>query len=108
MSLDEPVLGTSQGRADLLRGLGELRGVQTAVMHRNPYLHLIVTDFLDGSSFDVLVTDDSRLQVVPGIHASVGALARVTEAMGEVMGMDSLDAEELPDFIPDDEFFVTR
>lgn len=108
MSLDEGVLGTEQGRVDLLTSLGALRGVQTAVMHRNPYLHLIVTDFLDGSSFDVLVTEDKRLTVIPGIHASVGSLARVTEAMGDAMGMDNLHAEAVPELIPDEEFFVVR
>ncbi|MGH2845004.1 MAG: hypothetical protein ACRDL0_03105 [Thermoleophilaceae bacterium] len=105
MSLDEPLLATQHGRGDLLQALGALRGVQTAVLHRNPYLHLIVTDFLDGSSFDVLVTDDSHLHLIPGIHASLGSLARLTEAMGEAMGMDRLDVEVAPQLIPDEEFF---
>jgi hypothetical protein len=34
----------------------DLRGMQVAVLHDNPYVHVLVNDFLSGTSFDVLVT----------------------------------------------------
>jgi hypothetical protein len=79
--------------------------VQVAVSHRNPYLHFIVTDYLDGSNYDVFVTDDDQLVLLPGYNASAGSLARVTDAMGESLGMVELRGEEIAQAIPDEELF---
>lgn len=67
----------------LLEALSEQRGVGIAVLHRNPYLHVAVTDYLDGSNFDAFVTFDDRVIIYPGYRASVGALTRLTEHLAE-------------------------
>jgi len=104
--MDLPVdsLGNEFGRRELLTSVGDVRGVQVATFHQNPYLHFGVTDYLDGSSFDVVVTDDQRLTVLPGYRASVGSLARVTDAIGDALGMVALGSEPVPESIPDEEF----
>lgn len=107
MALPEHALATQAEREQLLESVSSVRGAQLAVYHRNPYLHFAVTDFLDGSNFDVFVTDDSQLRVVPGYHASVGSLARITDRMGDVLGMISLEREASDELIPDEEFFVS-
>jgi hypothetical protein len=91
-------------RAELLGTLTALRGVQAAVMHENPYLHVLVTDFANASTFDVLITDDGRLDIVPGLRSSVGSLARVTDALGVALGMREITLRPVGDTIPDDEF----
>jgi len=69
--------------AQLLDTLSEQRGTGIAVLHRNPYLHVAVTDYLDGSNFDAFVTSDDEVVIYPGYRASVGALTRLTEHLAE-------------------------
>ena len=57
-----------------------------------------------GTSFDVLVTEGGRVEVLPGFQPSVGSLARVTDAIG-VSCMKELYAEDLATKIPEEEFF---
>ncbi len=99
VDLDDPRV-----RAELLSTLTELRGLQVAVLHENPYLHVLVTDFTNASTFDVLITDDGRLDIVPGLRSSVGSLARVTDALGVALGMRDITLRPVPGTIPDEEF----
>ena len=104
MLLPPQTLADELGRRDLIDSVGSLRGVQVAVFHRNPYLHFTVTDYLDGSNLDVFVTEDDRVTVLPGYRASLGSLARLTDAIGDALGMVSLGAEPVAAQIPDVEF----
>lgn len=73
--------------ADRLQSLVEaLRaqpGMGVAVVHRNPYLQVAVTDYRDGSNCNLFVTDDDAITVYPGFRASMGSLARLSEALAE-------------------------
>jgi hypothetical protein len=103
LTVDRVDLDDPRVRAELLNTLTSVRGVQAAVMHANPYLHVLVTDFSNGSTFDVLVTDDGRLDIVPGLRSSVGSLARVTDALGAALGIRDITLREVEDKIPDEE-----
>jgi len=105
MSLDGVSLGDPRARDNVVRALTGVRGIQVAVMHENPYFHVVGTDFLNGSSFDVLVTDDGHVGIVPGLRSSVGSLARITDALGEALGMRDLALCEVRQLLSDDELF---
>lgn len=105
IAVDRVDLDDPRVRAELLSTLTALRGVQAAVMHENPYLHVLVTDFANASTFDVLITDDGRLDIVPGLRSSVGSLARVTDALGVALGMRDITLRPVGGTIPDEEFF---
>lgn len=77
------IFANPESVSELLEALSEQRGVGIAVLHRNPYLHVAVTDYLDGSNFDAFVTFDDRVVIYPGYRASVGALTRLTEHLAE-------------------------
>jgi len=49
-----------------------------AVLHANPYLHVSVADFVDGSSVELWVLSARRVLLVPQAKASVAALGRLT------------------------------
>jgi hypothetical protein len=68
---------------ELLFTLAEQRGAGIAVLHRNPYLHVTLTDYLDGSNFDVFVTQEDECIIYPGYRATLGALTRFTDYVGE-------------------------
>lgn len=104
IAVDHVDLDDPRVRAELLRTLTGLRGVQAAVMHENPYLHVLVTDFANASTFDVLITDDGRLDIVPGLRSSVGSLARVTDALGAALGMRDITLRPVGGTVPDSEF----
>ena len=48
-----------------------------AVLHRNPYVHMTLTNYNDGSNMDAFVFRDDELLIYPGYTASAGALARL-------------------------------
>jgi len=77
------IFADAEAVSELLETLAEQRGVGIAVLHRNPYLHVAVTDYLDGSNFDALVTLDDRVVIYPGYRATAGALTRLTEHLAE-------------------------
>lgn len=100
MDLQPDVAAAPSTRERILGSINDLRGARTAVLHANPYLHVVATDHLDGSSFDILITDDHQLTIIPGVRASTGSLARITDAVGFALGMDELRLESVPDEIP--------
>lgn len=104
IAVDRVDLDDPRVRAELVSTLTSLRGVQAAVMHENPYLHVLFTDFLNASTFDVLITDDGRLDIVPGLRSSVGSLARVTDALGAALGMRDISLRPIGGTVPDEEF----
>lgn len=104
IAVDRVDLDDQRVRAELLSTLTGLRGVQAAVMHENPYLHVLVTDFANASTCDVLITDDGRLDIVPGLRSSVGSLARVTDALGAALGMRDITLRSVGGTVPDAEF----
>lgn len=97
---------TSDLRDRLLESLAEARGVRAAVLHGNPYLHLIVTDYLNGSNFDVLVTENDRLRVLPGFKATASSLARITDVIGDALGMRAIEVESIPQQFSEAELFA--
>lgn len=106
MEVDRVDLGDAAVRADVLSTLTAVRGIQVAVMHDNPYLHVLVTDFLNGASFDILITVDGRLDILPGLRSSIGTLARVTDVLGDTLGMRELSLRPLHRLIDDDELLA--
>ena len=62
------------------RFIGAMRRFPRAsvsVLHGNPYIHLSVLDYYDGSSFDVWVVDSSSIVIVPQFRGSVSAIKRL-------------------------------
>jgi hypothetical protein len=106
MDIDRVHLGDPSVRATVVDTITAVHGFQAAVMHDNPYLHVLVTDFLNGTSFDVLVTDDGRLDILPGLRSSVGSLARITDALGDALGMRELRLRPIQHIIDDDELLA--
>jgi hypothetical protein len=81
--LPGPVFVDAEATGLLIDELSRHRALSVAVLHRNPYLHVVVTDYLDGSNFDVFVTSEDGIDIHPGYRASVGALGRLTELLSE-------------------------
>lgn len=92
--LPAPILTDAKATGEVLAELQRMRGVVIAVLHRNPYLHVVVTDYADGSNFDVFVTSPDAIEVHPGFRSSLGALTRLTQSLGE--RFEALEIAEAP------------
>ena len=51
--------------------------------HGNPYIHMSVADYTDGSSYDLWVVNPKRIVIVPQIRATEGSLSRLTNHIFE-------------------------
>ena len=49
----------------------------TSVIHGNPYIHLTVIDYYDGSTFDLWVLSAHQLIIVPQMKGSIAAIKRL-------------------------------
>ena len=63
----------------LIKTLEKVSGGAVAVYHKNPYLHLSFIDFIDGSNFDIFVTDPYKLTIIPNYKCSMYSLMRATD-----------------------------
>lgn len=75
---------------DFLARVSRYEASDAAVLHRNPYLQVALTDYLDGSNFDVFVTSVDKITVFPGYRASVSALVRLTDFLSEEFEADGV------------------
>lgn len=48
-----------------------------AILHENPYVHVSLIDFFDGSSFDIFATVPSAVTIIPQVGASAFSLNRL-------------------------------
>ena len=77
-----------------------------AVLHGNPYIHLVVTDYVDGSNFNVFVAEDDEVRIVPGFRATVPSLARLTDAIGDRLGAETIEEAHSVPAVTLDKLFV--
>jgi len=75
---------------DFIERITRYAASDTAVLHRNPYMQVALTDYLDGSNFDVFVTSVDKITVFPGYRASVSALVRLTDFLSEEFEADGV------------------
>lgn len=61
----------------LIQAMRRLKGSSVSVLHGNPYVHLSVLDYFDGSAFDLWVLDRRQLIIVPQLKASIAAIKRL-------------------------------
>lgn len=48
-----------------------------AIVHENPYVHVSLVDFFDGSAFDIFATAPGAVTIIPQVDASAFSLNRL-------------------------------
>jgi hypothetical protein len=89
--------GEPDALASLIESLSQ-RGTSVAVLHGNPYIHIALTNYADGSNVDAFVFHDNELVMYPGYTASTGALARIAADVSE--RFEATDVSNAPDLPP--------
>ncbi|WP_369744459.1 hypothetical protein [Paenarthrobacter sp. AMU7] len=95
MHLPEQVFETASDTDRLRRLMEDAPSVSVAVLHDNPYLHLMIADHADGSTFDVVVTSSDAVDIYPSFRSSATSLARLVQRIGE-----HFSAEEIAEAAP--------
>jgi hypothetical protein len=77
IEFDTDQFGEVEENKRLVQAMRKLRTASVSVLHGNPYLHLSLLDYLDGSAFDLWVLDDRRIILVPQLKGSVASIKRL-------------------------------
>jgi len=69
-----------------IQSLRRLNKASISVLHGNPYIHLSVIDYFDGSTFDLWVLNSSQLFIVPQMRGSVFSIKRLINHIFDTYG----------------------
>ena len=88
----------------LAKALSGIERSAIAVYHLNPYLHVALTDFFDGSTLDIISDGADRVGISPGYNCSFHSLMRVSEEISKKFSEGSVEKAvkkryELSDFL---------
>jgi hypothetical protein len=83
LSFESEILADKTANEALIDSISSISKSAIAVFHANPYIHILYTDFRDGSSFNIYSSSDSALTIVPSTRASVSALMRLYRGISE-------------------------
>ena len=79
LSFGQDLLVDREANVRLAEALSGIQRAAIAIYHLNPYLHVSLVDFFDGSTLDIISDGPERVGVYPGYNCSFHALMRVSE-----------------------------
>lgn len=71
------IFKTSDETIAFANALKTMQKASVSLMHNNPYLHLSVVDYVDGSTFDLWIFGPRELTIVPQLKASIQGIRRL-------------------------------
>ena len=69
-------LGGTEERELLRTVLRSIPNATCTVLHGNPYFHAVLVDYLDGSSYEVLILQSREMTIIPQGRSTAAALQR--------------------------------
>lgn len=101
---EHPVFQSTKDNEELIHALADLSRASVTVYHKNPYAHVSVLDFNDGSSCDVFVTDPETASIVPSYRGSTNFLMRISDKLYRELDESTIhyieeDSVKVEDFI---------
>ena len=79
-----------------IQAIRRLRTASTSVLHGNPYIHMSVIDYFDGSTFDLWVLNSKQLFIVPQMKGTIAGIKRLISHI-----FDSYAEGEIKDYSED-------
>lgn len=96
LKFSSPVFEEHKKNKEFIYVLSLLKDSLHMVHHGNPYLHVSVSDLLDGSSFDLISFDDYNLHILSKDRSSLSSVNRIINHIfenfyeGEIQGNGSV------------------
>jgi hypothetical protein len=81
-----PIFDSIEQNRKLIETLEKMTYLSISVLHSNPYLHISLLDFLDGSSYDIKVLADDEIIVIPQLRASYASINRLFDHIFKFFG----------------------
>ena len=85
-------------KEDIKKVAAELRKLPDAsvsVTQGNPYLRASISDQLDGSSYEVVLTSETRLLIIPQLRATQGSITRLCRFIYDAIGEAEFTEQDL-------------
>jgi hypothetical protein len=77
IQFDEPIFRDEGWNEKFFENLAQLKNISIAELHKNPYVHLSVLDYLDGSSYGIWIVSDNEINIIPQARATVASMTRL-------------------------------
>ena len=77
------VFALGERNREIVDAIAELDNASISVFHSNPYIHISMLDYLDGSSYDFWVLSSSRMIIYPALRASTASMSRLLSHLFE-------------------------
>lgn len=83
IKFEENIFADPRMNKQYVEGLAQLESISVSQYHSNPYMHLSLLDYLDGSSYDLWVISPNRMMIIPEVSASAASLYRLVNHIYE-------------------------
>jgi hypothetical protein len=77
IKFEEPIFENIARNKQFVDSLTQLEDTSVSEYHTNPYLHVSLLDYLDGSSYDIWIVSSNRLVIIPQFSASAASMSRL-------------------------------
>jgi hypothetical protein len=92
------VFKNGQDNMRFIKAIGSVSRGAVSVYHKNPYVHVSFLDFIDGSNFDIFVTESNKISIIPSFKCSIHSLMRVCEEISKDFNEGTIELPGEPDF----------
>lgn len=76
--------------------MSELVNIGITEFHRNPYLHLSILDYSDGSSYAIWILSENEINIIPQARATVASMSKILSHIYEKINEgEIIDYEEI-------------
>lgn len=79
IEFSEPVFRDKEQNRRLVNALKMLSNSANSVIHQNPYMHVVLMDYLDNSNMDIWVLSDTRITISPQTVCTMSSLNRLCD-----------------------------
>lgn len=83
IKFDQPVFKDEGWNEKFIEDMMQLKNVSVNELHTNPYVHISLLDYQDGSSYSIWVVSNDEINIVPQIRATVASMNRLVNHIYE-------------------------
>ena len=94
ITLDSTMAGDHSENSVFIKSMESMPHITLSVYHSNPYVHVALVDYMDGSSYDIRILSTRQILIVPQMRATHASIARLANHIFERFGEGSVADHE--------------
>lgn len=97
IKFDDQIFTDISKNQQYVNALVDLESCSVSEYHTNPYIHVSMIDYLDGSSYDIWVLTSDKLAIIPQFKATTASMTRLVNHIferiheGEVVDYEQIE-----------------